>query len=308
MTRGTALYAARRFALVLGTALVVSSVSFLLIHSLAGSPFTCEKNPAGCLHENAAYGLNDPLLIQYRTFMWNLFHGDLGLSYVNQGTEVTPLLIREAGNSLILGMVAIAITIIVGLIVGITAAVKQNSWVDYLLSSFVVVGYSVPSFVLATFLLILTAIVLPGWANSIGWGSPEQIPVPAIALGLPYAAVVARLVRASMLDVIRQDYIRTAWAKGLKSRVVIIRHALRNALIPVITIGGPLVTAIITGSVVIETIFGIPGLGKEFVNSIFNRDYGIVVGLYTFYAILVGVANLIVDILYPILDPRIRYA
>ena len=308
MSRGTAVYAGKRFLLVLGTAFVVSSVSFLLIHSLAGTPFTCEKNPAGCAHENAVYGLNDPLLIQYRTFMWNLFHGDLGYSYVNQGTQITPLLLREAGNSLTLGLVAIAITIVVGLIVGITAAVKQNTWLDYLLSSFVVVGYSVPSFVLATFLLILTAIVLPGWSNSIGWGSPEQIPVPAIALGLPYAAVVARLVRASMLDVIRQDYIRTAWAKGLSSRLVIMRHALRNALIPVITIGGPLVTAIITGSVVIETIFGIPGLGKEFVNSIFNRDYGIVVGLYTFYAILVGIANLVVDVLYPVLDPRIRYA
>jgi len=307
MSRGTAIYAVRRFALVLGTALVVSSVSFLLIHSLAGNPFTCEKNPAGCLHEAAACGLNEPLLIQYRPFMGNLFHGDLGYSYVNQGTQVTPLLLREAGNSLLLGLAAIAVTIIVGLIVGIAAAVKQNSWLDYLLSSFVVVGYSVPSFVLATFLLILTAILLPNWANSIGWGAPEQIPIPAIALGLPYAAVVARLVRASMLDVIRQDYIRTAWAKGLRSRTVIVRHALRNALIPVITVGGPLVTAIITGSVVIETIFGVPGLGKEFVNSIFDRDYGIVVGLYTFYAILVGVANLIVDILYPILDPRIRY-
>lgn len=308
MSRGTAVYAGKRFLLVLGTAFVVSSVSFLLIHSLAGTPFTCEKNPAGCAHENAVYGLNDPLLIQYRTFMWNLFHGDLGYSYVNQGTQVTPLLLREAGNSLILGLVAIAITIIVGLIVGISAAVKQNTWLDYLLSSFVVVGYSVPSFVLATFLLILTALVFPGWSNSIGWGAPEQIPVPAIALGLPYAAVVARLVRASMLDVIRQDYIRTAWAKGLSSRLVIMRHALRNALIPVITIGGPLVTAIITGSVVIETIFGIPGLGKEFVNSIFNRDYAIVVGLYTFYAVLVGIANLVVDVLYPVLDPRIRYA
>jgi ABC-type dipeptide/oligopeptide/nickel transport system permease component len=176
------------------------------------------------------------------------------------------------------------------------------------LSSFVVVGYSVPSFVLATFLLILVGVVLPGWGGSIGWGSVEQIPIPAIALGLPYAAIVARLVRASMLDVIRQDYVRTAWAKGLSSRVVIIRHALRNALIPVVTVGGPLVTAIITGSVVIETIFGIPGLGKEFVTSILIRDYGIVVGLYTFYAVLVGLANLLVDIVYPVLDPRISYS
>ena len=308
MSRGTALYGARRLLLVLGTAFIVSSVTFLLVHSLAGTPFTCEKNPAGCAHENLVYGLNDPLLVQYRTFLWNLFHGNLGYSYVNQGVQVMPLLIREAGASLTLGLFAIVVTIVVGLLVGVTAAVKQNTWVDYSLSSFVVFGYSLPSFVLATFLIIITAILLPNWANSIGWGAPEQIPIPAIALGLPYAAVVARLVRASMLDVIRQDYVRTAWAKGLSSRVVIVRHALRNALIPVITIGGPLVTAIITGSVVIETIFGVPGLGKEFVNSILNRDYGIVVGLYTFYALLVGLANLGVDLLYPVLDPRIRYS
>ena len=308
MSRGTAIYAAKRLLLVFGTAFVVSSATFLLVHSLAGNPFTCERNPAGCAHEALVHGLDDPLLVQYRTFMWNLVHGDLGTSYVNQGAQVTPLLIKEAGNSLILGLFAIIVTILVGLVIGILAAVRQNTWVDYTLSSFVVFGYSVPSFVLATFMIILSAILLPNWANSIGWGAPEQIPIPAIALGLPYAAIVARLVRASMLDVIRQDYVRTAWAKGLSSRVVIVRHALRNALIPVITIGGPLVTGIITGSVVIETIFGVPGLGKEFVNSILNRDYGIVVGLYTFYAILVGLANLGVDLIYPVLDPRIRYA
>ncbi|MBJ7609908.1 MAG: ABC transporter permease [Candidatus Dormibacteraeota bacterium] len=308
MSRGTAIYGARRLLLVLGTAFIVSSVTFLAIHALPGTAFTCEKNPAGCAHQNAVYGLNDPLFIQYRTFLWNLIHGDLGYSYINQGTQVVPLLLREAGASLLLGLFAIVVTIVVGLIIGVTAAVRQNTWLDYALSSFVVFGYSIPSFVLATFIIILTGIALPNWAGSIGWGAPEQIPIPAIALGLPYAAVVARLVRASMLDVIRQDYVRTAWAKGLSSRVIIVRHALRNALIPVITIGGPLVTAIITGSVVIETIFGIPGLGKEFVVSITTRDYGIVVGLYTFYAVLVGLANLGVDLLYPVLDPRIRYA
>jgi oligopeptide transport system permease protein len=308
MSRGTAIYAGKRLLLVLGTAFIVSSVTFVLVHSLAGNPFTCEHNPAGCAHEAQVHGLNDPLLVQYRTFMWNLVHGDLGSSYVNQGVQVTPLLLKEAGNSLILGFFAIVVTIVVGLAIGIVAAMRQNTWVDYSLSSFVVFGYSVPSFVLATFLIILTAILLPNWAASIGWGAPEQIPIPAIALGLPYAAIVARLVRASMLDVIRQDYVRTAWAKGLSSRVVIVRHALRNALSPVVTIGGPLVTGIITGSVVIETIFGVPGLGKEFVLSILTRDYGIVVGLYTFYAILVGLANLGVDLIYPVLDPRIRYS
>jgi ABC-type dipeptide/oligopeptide/nickel transport system permease component len=305
---GTTIYASKRIALVLGTTLVVASATFILIHSLAGDPFTRERNPTSGVYQAHLYGLDQPLITQYRTFVWNLLHGDLGYSYVNAGVRVTPLLLGEAKNSLILGFFAVVVTFAVGLVVGVSAAVRQNSWVDYTLSGFVVFGYSLPGFVLATFLLVLTATLLPNWSSSIGWGAPEQIPIPAIALGLPYAAVVARLVRVSMLDVIRQDYVRTAWAKGLSSRAIIARHALRNALIPVVTVGGPLITAIITGSVVIENIFGIPGLGKEFVDSIFNRDYGIVVGLYTFYAVLVGLANLGVDLLYSVLDPRIRFA
>jgi oligopeptide transport system permease protein len=314
MSRGTATYLAKRLVLVLITAFVVSSVTFLLIHSLAGSPFTREKNPATAIAEEHNYGLDKGLFEQYKTFLWNLLHGDLGFSYINQGTEVTPLLIRELKVSAILGGFALLITVVVGLLIGIIAAVKQNGWLDYSLTSFVVVGYSVPSFVVATFLIILTANQFYSWTggsfyeNVGSWGAPEEIPIPAIALGLPYAAIVARLTRASMLEVIRQDYVRTAWAKGLSSRVVILRHALRNALIPVVTILGPLVTGIITGSVVIEQIFGIPGLGKEFVNSILNRDYGIVVGLYTVYAVLTALANLAVDMIYPVLDPRIRYS
>lgn len=313
MSRGTATYLAKRLVLVVITAFIVSSVVFLLVHSLAGSPFTREKNPATAIAEEHAYGLDQSLFEQYKTFIWNLLHGDLGYSYVNQGTQVMPLLIRELKVSAVLGGFALLITIFVGLAIGIVAAVKQNSWLDYSLTSFVVVGYSVPSFVIATFLIILTANQFYTWTGgqfyeNLGWGAPEQVPIPAIALGLPYAAIVARLTRASMLEVIRQDYVRTAWAKGLSSRVVILRHALRNALIPVITILGPLVTGIITGSVVIEQIFGIPGLGKEFVNSILNRDYGVVVGLYTFYAVMTALANLAVDMIYPVLDPRIRYS
>ena len=313
MSRGTATYLAKRLVLVVITAFVVSSATFLLIHSLAGDPFTTEKNPASALANRHAYGLDQSLFEQYKTFIWNLAHGDLGYSYVNQGAQVMPLLISELKVSALLGGCALLITVVVGLLIGIVAAVKQNGWLDYTLTSFVVVGYSVPSFVVATFLIILTANQFYTWTGgsfyeNLGWGAPEQIPIPAIALGLPYAAVVARLTRASMLEVIRQDYVRTAWAKGLSSRVVILRHALRNALIPVVTILGPLVTGIITGSVVIEQIFGIPGLGKEFVNSILNRDYGIVVGLYTFYAVLTALANLAVDMVYPILDPRIRYS
>jgi oligopeptide transport system permease protein len=305
--RGIPAYAARRLGLVALTAFFVASLTFLLVHSLAGNPFTCEANPASCEHQAEVFGLNQPLLVQYRTFMWNLLHLDLGYSYANQGVQVNHLLVDEARNSLILGACALLVTVAVGLAVGVAAAVRQNTWLDYLLSGFVIFSFSLPNFVLATFLIILVTILAPGWAGLVGWGSPLEVILPAIALGLPFSAVVARLTRASLLDVLRQDYIRTAWAKGLRPRIVILRHALRNALIPVVTIGGPLVTSIITGSVVIETIFGIPGLGKEFVQSLLERDYNIVVGLYTFYAILLGLANLAVDVIYPALDPQISY-
>jgi oligopeptide transport system permease protein len=228
------------------------------------------------------------------------------------GVQITPLLLRETSVSVTLGLAAVVVTVGVGMTLGTIAAIRQNTWVDYAASTAAVVGYSVPSFVWAYLLILLTVVPLYNltggtFYENIGWGLPEQIPVPAFALGLPYAAIVARLTRASMLEVIRQDYVRTAWAKGLKARIVILRHALRNALIPVISILGPLVTGIITGSVIIENIFGIPGLGKEFVTSILNRDYNIVIGVFTFYAALVGLANLAVDLIYPVLDPRIRY-
>jgi ABC-type dipeptide/oligopeptide/nickel transport system permease component len=301
-------YAGKRLAMVLATAFIVLTLTFIGVHSLAGNPFSCLQNPAACLHEAHLYGLDQPLHVQYRTFLWNLLHFDLGYSYVNQGVQVTPLLIREAQTSLTLGLFALVVTIVVGLLIGVATAVRQNTWLDYILSSFVVFGFSVPNFVLATFLIVFATIFLPDWNGLIGWGLPEQVVIPAIALGLPNAALVARLTRASMLDVFSQDYVRTAWAKGLRPRVVIVRHVLRNSLIPVVTYGGPLVTSILTGSVVIEAIFGIPGLGKEFVNSLLTRDYNIVVGLYTFYAILIGLANFAVDLTYPLLDPTIEYA
>ncbi len=211
-----------------------------------------------------------------------------------------------------LGGAAMLFAVLLGIGAGVIAAVRQNTWADYLATTTAVLGYSMPSFVIATFLILLTVTGFYHWTGGafyedIGWGKIEQIPVPAIALGMLPAGQIARLTRASMLEVIRQDYVRTAWAKGLHARIVILRHALRNALIPVVTILGPITTAVITGSVVIENMFGVPGLGKEFVTSIFDRDYNITVGVFTFYAALVGLANLIVDLIYPILDPRIRY-
>jgi len=314
VTRGTLVYAAQRLVLISLTAFVVSSIVFIGVHQLPGNALASERriNPAteaALLHH---YHLDVPWPQQYLIWIQGLSHGDLGESLVNMGTQITPLLLRESTVSLTLGLAAVVVTIVVGMSLGVLAAIKQNTWVDYVASTASVVGYSVPSFVWAFLLILLTVTGFYAWTGGqiyedIGWGKPEQIPVPAIALGLPYAAIVARLTRASMLEVIRQDYVRTAWAKGLSARVVILRHALRNALIPVATILGPLVTGIITGSVVIEFLFGIPGLGQEFVTSILSRDYNIVIGVFTFYAALIGLANLAVDLLYPVLDPRIRY-
>jgi oligopeptide transport system permease protein len=314
LSRGTLVYATQRLVLITFTALVVSSVVFIGVHQLPGSALASERrlNPAteaALLHH---YNLDLPWPQQYLLWLEGLAHGNLGESLVNMGTQITPLLLRELKVSVTLGLAAVLVTIVVGMSLGVLAAIRQNTWVDYAASSAAVIGYSVPSFVWAFLLILLTVSGFYAWTGGtfyedLGWGKIEQIPVPAFALGLPYAAIVARLTRASMLEVIRQDYVRTAWAKGLSARVVILRHALRNALIPVATILGPLVTGIITGSVVIEFLFGIPGLGQEFVTSILSRDYNIVIGVFTFYAALVGLANLIVDLLYPILDPRIRY-
>jgi ABC-type dipeptide/oligopeptide/nickel transport system permease component len=312
--RGTLGYIGQRLVLIAITTVLVSSIVFLLLHQIPGNAFLNEtrQTPQSLAAELHHYGLDLPLPQQYTNWVKGVIRGDLGESLINRGVRITPLLIRETEVSATVGFFALLVTIGLGLILGVIAALRQNTWVDYVASSASVVGYSIPSFVIAIFGLLIFGHYLYIWTQGSfyyipGWGKVEQVPVPALALGLPYAAYVARLTRASMLETIRTDYVRTAWAKGLRPRVVVLRHALRNALIPVVTILGPLVTGIITGSVVIENIFGIPGLGKEFITSILARDYNIVIGVFTFYAALVGLANLTVDVIYPILDPRIRY-
>jgi ABC-type dipeptide/oligopeptide/nickel transport system permease component len=318
MTAGTLLYVGQRVLLIAFTALTVSSVVFIGIHRLPGDAFVTERlrpnQEQALLHQ---YGLDRPLPVQYGDFISRLvLHGDLGTSVANRGTQITPLVLREATVSAEIGAVGLIFTIGLGMVFGVIAAIRQNTWVDYVLTATSVVGFSMPNFVLASVMILVFGVWLErvtggtffyelGWTGS--FGTPAEILVPAFALGFPYASIVARLTRASMLEVIRQDYIRTARAKGLVEQVVVIRHALRNALIPVITILGPLVIGIITGSVVVENLFGIPGLGKEFVQSILNRDYNIVIGVFTGYAAMVGLANLGVDLVYPLIDPRIRY-
>src|SRR5712691_3939332 len=308
--RGTLLYIGQRLVLIAITTVLVSSIVFVLLHQIPGNAFLNETrtSPEALAADLRHYGLDKPLGTQYVNWVGGVLHGNLGESLVNRGVIITPLLLREASVSATVGFFALIVTVGLGLILGVIAALRQNTWVDYVASSAAVVGYSVPSFVIGIFALLVFGHYLFDWTQgtvyyNVGWGDWTQVPVPAIALGLPYASYVARLTRASMLETIRTDYVRTEWTKGLKARVVV----LRQALIPVFTILGPLITGIITGSVVIENIFGVPGLGKEFVTSILARDYNIVIGVFTFYAALVGLANLAVDVIYPALDPRIRY-
>src|SRR6266704_6504943 len=307
--RGTLLYIGQRLVLIAITTVLVSSIVFVLLHQIPGNAFLNETrtSPESLAADLRHYGLDKPLGTQYVNWVSGVLHGNLGESLVNRGVMITPLLLREASVSATVGFFALIVTVGLGLILGIIAALRQNTWVDYVASSAAVVGYSVPGFVIAIFGLLLFGHYMYIWTQGIffyqpGWGLPEQIPLPALALGLPYAGYVARLTRASMLETIRTDYVRTAWAKGLQARAVVLRHALRNALIPVVTVLGPLITGIITVSGVSEKIFGIPGLGKEFVTSILARDYNIVIGVFTFYAALVGLANLTVDVIYPLLD------
>jgi len=315
-TKGMAIYIGQRIVLIAFTVLVVSSVVFLGIHRLPGDALLNEKvKGAAYLALLHHYGLDQPLYVQYENYLVGIVtRGDLGESLVNRGLQIRPLVERELAVSAEVGGLALVFTIGLGIVLGVFAAVRQNTWLDYLLTTTSVVGYSMPNFVIAAFLILVFGVwlgnatqgtfyyQLGAWKGDIG-----QIWLPAFALGFPYASYVARLTRASMLEVIRQDYVRTARAKGLSEITILVRHALRNALIPVTTILGPLTIGIITGSVVIENVFGIPGLGKEFAQSILNRDYAIVIGVFTMYAGMVGLANLLVDLGYVVLDPRIRY-
>ena len=318
LTRGLAIYITQRLVLIVFTVFAVSSVVFLAIHQLPGDALFNEH-----LHGNEYqqklhyYGLDRPLYQQYLSFLGNLFfRGDLGESLVRKGVKIMPVVLREFQVSSEVGFVALLFTVGLGMVFGVVAAMRQNTWIDYVLSTTSVIGYSMPNFVIAAFLILLFGFWLANATGGafyyqLGWtgryGTIGEIWLPAFALGFPYASIVARLTRASMLEVIRQDYVRTARAKGLREQVIIIRHALRNALIPVITILAPLVIGILTGGVVIEYKFGIPGLGKEFVQSILNKDYNIVIGVFTAYAALIGLANLLVDVAYAFIDPRIRY-
>ena len=287
--------------------LAIITITFLLMHAIPGGPFSSEKKlpPSVLKNIEEHYRLNDPLWKQYADYMANLAFLDLGPSFKYEGRRVNDIISESFPVSLQLGAVSIALAILIGIPAGILAALHQNKWQDHITMLFSTIGVSVPSFVIATLLIYVFAIKLSLLPAAM-WGGPEYLILPSLALAGHPMAFIARLTRSSMLEVIAQDYIKTARAKGLSQIVIVYRHALTNALIPVITYIGPMSAGILTGSFIIETIFAIPGLGRHFVTSIYNRDYTVILGVTIFYSVLVIGLNLIVDLIYPHLDPRIK--
>ena len=333
--------------------LVVSFITFILMHAVPGGPFDSEKALPPEILENmrARYNLDDPLLKQYGKYVTDLIVPristqkpkisvldsylinakvggvyfrwmNFGPSYTSKSRSVSDILRDQFPVSAQLGTMAVLLAVLIGIPLGVLAALKQNTLWDYAGMGVAIFGVSVPSIVLGPILVMVFAVVLK-WLPPSGWGAkppfvlgflPSKVSadffryaiLPVIALGMAGSAIIARLTRASLLQVIREDYIRTARAKGLAERTVITRHALRNSLMPVVTVLGPYFAAVVTGTFVIELVFGIPGLGKYFVSSVSNRDYPVIMGTILLYAIILVVANTVVDIIYAFLDPRIR--
>ena len=291
------------------TLLILITVTFFLIRVAPGGPFDSEKDLPPEIQQKleAKYHLDEPLHQQYFRYLGNIIQGDFGPSFQYKDFTVTELIAQGFPISLTIGGLALIFAFFVGISIGTVAAVKQNSWVDYLLMSSAMTGVSIPNFVAAPLLILLFAInfdVFPagGWGD----GKFEYLVLPVFALSLRYIAYIARLMRGSMIEVLASDYIRTAKAKGLSMTQIILKHALKPSLMPIISYLGPAAAGITTGSVVIEKIFGVPGLGRYFVLGALNRDYTLVMGVVIFIGVMVVLFNLIVDILYAWLDPKLR--
>jgi len=287
---------------------VISVITFLLMHSVPGSPFATEDKPLPPqikANLEAFYGLDQPLVTQYLNYMGNALRGDLGPSYLQRNRTVNDIIKQQLPPSATLGVLALGVALLLGVPIGILSAVKQNTWLDYFGMFVAVAGVSVPAMTLGPLLIWGVALELDLLPVA-RWGTWQPAVLPCLALGLGSAAILAPLTRASRLPVIHQDYIRTARSKGLGERTVINKHALRNALIPVVTVLGPLFAALVTGSMVVEQIFAIPGLGRYFVDSVAARDYPVIMGTTLLYALVLVISNLLVDISYTLIDPRIR--
>jgi len=292
------------------TILVLITITFFMMHFIPGSPFVKgeQKMPPEVLQRiEEKYGLNQPLFVQYLTYLQNIARGDFGISFKKAGTTVNDIIDRGFPVSARVGLVAIVVSVLIGMSLGILSAVKRASIFDGASMVFATVGISIPTFVTAVLLLYLFAGVLKV-LPTYGLASWRHYILPVTCLSFSPIAYIARMTRSSMLEVMQQDYIRTARAKGVREFFVIVKHGLRNAILPVVTYLGTLVAGLLTGSFVIERLYAIPGIGKFYVESIGARDYNVILGMTVFFGIFVVVCNIIVDILYGIIDPRVKMA
>jgi len=319
-------YAVERLLWMIPTMLAMSLIIFVIMHATPGSPLdpmAANANPLTRAAQEkiaAKYGLDKPLHEQYALFIWNSIHLDFGVSYVLRDREISAIIANTFPISLVLGTLALIFATVVGLTLGIIAAMRQNTWVDYLATSISMLFVSTPNFVIGILLIVVFSLflnLLPIAMTSGDLFDPWSLEywsknwtfwiLPTITLGVGPLATIARYTRASMLDVILSDFVRTARAKGLLEGAVVMRHVLKNALIPVVTILGPLFAAVGTGTFVVEFLFSIPGMGKYFVTSMSGRDYNMIMAVLLIYGFFLAIMNIFVDLIYGFLDPRIRY-
>ncbi|WP_099351643.1 ABC transporter permease [Fredinandcohnia onubensis] len=300
-------YIGKRIVLAVVTLWVIVTLTFILMHSIPGNPFAQEGTMPEAVYNNlqSYYNLDKPLHVQYGLYLLSILQFDFGPSYKSSTLTVNDLIVNGFPVSLHLGTQALLIAIPLGLLFGIIAALYRNRWPDYSSMILAIIGISVPNFILATFLINYLAVEFR-WFPVATWKSWSHTVLPSLSLAMMPMAFIARLMRSSMLEVMSQDFILTAKAKGLKKGSIILKHAIRNAILPVVTIVGILIANIVTGSFIIEKIFGIPGMGEMFVTSIFNRDYPVILGSTIFYSAILILFILIVDIAYTWIDPRIK--
>ena len=300
-------YTLKRTAMALLTLFVIVTITFFLMHAIPGDPFTNEKKipPEIMANLNAKAGLDKPLVVQYGIYLNRVIHGDLGDSMYYKARSVNSMLADGFPVSAKLGVLSVAVGAIFGIAFGIIAALNRGKFFDFLVIILAVVGVSVPQFVFAALFQYFFGVHLE-WFPVARWGTAQHYVLPVAALGFGFIAYIARMMRTSMLEVLNQDYIKTAKAKGLSKNVVIRKHAIRNAILPIVTILGVAIAGVLVGSFVIEKIFSIPGMGKYFVQSITQRDYTLIMGTTVFYALILVVMMFLIDIVYGLVDPRIR--
>ena len=285
---------------------VIITVTFALMHAIPGGPFTTEKKlpPQVKASIEAKYHLDDPVWKQYGDYLGGVITGDLGPSYKYEGRSVNDIISDAFPISAQLGLLSLMVAVVGGIAAGAISAMRPNGIVDYAVTILSTIGISVPTFIIGAVLVYVVGFEL-GWFPVALWRGPSYMVLPVLTLAAQPMAFIARLTRSGLLDVYQQEYIRTARAKGLSSWTIFTRHALGNAILPVITYLGPLAASLLTGSFIVETIFAIPGLGQYFVTSIYNRDYTVILGITIFYSALVVFLNILVDMIYPLIDPRV---